>query len=346
MKRILCIKMDHLGDALWSLPAFDTLAAGNPDSEIDVLCTPYLRDVFSPYTSLHAIVDYDPTWSLSAKWSVIKSLRQRCYDKAIVLGPVDKVNHLAFLSGAKQRFGYSYRGSLLRSIARPFLLTHSHPHPTDVALASGSPLPHEVTAMLSLVGLINVISPASPTVSYPISAQDNDWACSWLRNNGLTPKAFLVIHFCAKAFPFGWTGAALDDLLNAIQESCPNHQLLITAGPSEMSFLALHQDLWNSRRYVLASGLPLNKTAALLSHAAALVSWDTGIVHLAAAVGVPVVDVFPDRNFDYCTQRWSPWGNGHRLLRQTGNLLNDQIKQDILSSLSEILHPKAKRTIL
>ena len=46
---------------------------------------------------------------------------------------------------------------------------------------------------------------------------------------------------------------------------------------------------------------------ATIDRAAAVVSVDTGTAHLAGMLGVPIVDVFPDAQFEAQTRRWRPW---------------------------------------
>ena len=103
-KRILLLKMDHLGDALWSFPALHALRTTFPDCRLDMLCTSYLSGVFERLDLLDHIFQYDSAWPLSRRWRALAQLRRTQYDAAIVLGPVDKINHLAFLSGAKERW--------------------------------------------------------------------------------------------------------------------------------------------------------------------------------------------------------------------------------------------------
>ena len=68
----------------------------------------------------------------------------------------------------------------------------------------------------------------------------------------------------------------------------------------------------------------VNKTslvelAALLKRCALLVSGDSGPVHLAAAVGVPVVALFRNDLAGKTAKRWGPWGEGHVVIER-GNL--------------------------
>ena len=65
----------------------------------------------------------------------------------------------------------------------------------------------------------------------------------------------------------------------------------------------------------LAGACSLRETAALIEQMNVFICPDTGTGHLAAALGVPVVDIFPLRS-DF-PARWRPAGTNHRIIRPT-----------------------------
>ena len=65
----------------------------------------------------------------------------------------------------------------------------------------------------------------------------------------------------------------------------------------------------------LAGACSLRETAALIEQMNVFICPDTGTGHLAAALGVPVVDIFPLRS-DF-PARWRPAGANHRIIRPT-----------------------------
>jgi ADP-heptose:LPS heptosyltransferase len=56
--------------------------------------------------------------------------------------------------------------------------------------------------------------------------------------------------------------------------------------------------------------------AALVASCRAVITMDTASAHLAAALGVPVVDVFKAHRFEHYASRWSPWCVPARVLRR------------------------------
>jgi ADP-heptose:LPS heptosyltransferase len=61
-----------------------------------------------------------------------------------------------------------------------------------------------------------------------------------------------------------------------------------------------------------AGELSVRESAALLEHASFYLGNDTGVMHLAAAVGTPCVAIFSALDWP---GRWHPYGSGHRVLR-------------------------------
>ena len=334
--RILLLKMDHIGDALWSFPSIRALRAAFPTAVIDMLCTPYLAEAFRRVPELTSVIEYDAAAALDERQAVWRKMRDRTYHTAIVLGPVDKVNHLAFLSRAKERLGYAYSGNLLRSVARILFLTQRFSHPADIAARSGLPLPHEVSAMLALVGKYGVPAPATPTLFFPVTVQEKQAALALLQRLCPEKKVFAALHLCAKSFQHGWNASAFSGLAAQLQQALPDVGWIVTAGPAEEACLDSYRPALSAAGISVVTGLDLGHLAAILAQLQVLVSWDTGVVHLASAVGTPVVDIFPDKDFDYCVQRWGPWGSGGYSVRQRGKELNASTLESILRTVRQI----------
>ena len=86
-------------------------------------------------------------------------------------------------------------------------------------------------------------------------------------------------------------------------------------------------------------GLALRTMAGLLASLVCLVSWDTGVVHLSTAVGTPVVDLFPARDFAYCVQRWGPWSEAGIPLPQTEPQASEATLAAIAAATGPLLQP-------
>ena len=91
---------------------------------------------------------------------------------------------------------------------------------------------------------------------------------------------------------------------------------MISCEPAENDIAAELRGLpgWS---YPLHGDLSLKRWAALLAGARAVVSTDTGAVHVAAAHGRPVVVVYKPEQFELCSQQWHPWGVPFEALTKT-----------------------------
>lgn len=337
--RILLIKMDHLGDALWAFPAVKSLRTLFPQANIDMLCTPYLAEAFHTLPALSSVFEYDVKSSLLARIKLLLSLRQNHYDYAITLGPVDKINHLAYFSGARERLGYAYTGNPLRAISSRIFLTDRISHPADEAERDNLPLPHEVEAMHMLTSKLKttVLSEKSFIVEdlelfFPLPSSEEDWGKNTLAHVLPEYQQYAAIHLCAKSFPFGWNPAFLSKLVLQLRLHFPTLGWFVTAGPSERSFLEPFQSILSEMRVPLLTELTLLQTGALLKIAQCLISWDTGLVHLSTALRTPTIAIFPPQHYEYCVQRWGPKRPG-LALRQSECPAGGSILADILAAV-------------
>jgi ADP-heptose:LPS heptosyltransferase len=86
--------------------------------------------------------------------------------------------------------------------------------------------------------------------------------------------------------------------------------VVLIGGPDERADAAAVQRLMKERAVDLAGATSIGQLPALLSQAAALVTNDSGPMHIAAAVKTPVVALFGPTS----AQRTGPYGAGHRVL--------------------------------
>jgi ADP-heptose:LPS heptosyltransferase len=333
MKRILAIKLDHIGDVLWAFPAVRALAESYPDARIDLLCTPYTLPAGERMPGIADAVTYDARWPLRKKLQTVMKLRRQRYDLAIVLGPVDKVNYLAYASGAKKRLGYRFEGRPLSSIANLLFMSKTLRHPADVAQKNGNSVPHEVKVLCRLAEQAGARVPAAPLMEFSISPEEHRAVGETLVDMGIADKPLIGVQLCAKAYRYGWSKDAFVEMLRGFTSVLPGCIFVLIAGPLEEKSLVEYTVKLKGCNVITVSGLPLGRLAALLTRLKLLVSWDTGVVHLASAVGTPIIDVFPSKDSEYCINRWGPWQGSNTIIVQQGNMLDKSTSESIIRAL-------------
>ncbi|MCD6309893.1 MAG: glycosyltransferase family 9 protein [Candidatus Eremiobacteraeota bacterium] len=345
MKKILIIKMDHLGDVLWSFPAIEAIVDSKKYGEHHILCTPYNESACKKIPGIDKVITYDITWPISKKYRLIRNLKKEKYDLALVMGPADKVNYLAYLSGARKRIGYYLAGKPLVFLADLVFMTKRYPHPADIAHREGKPLPHEVEALCGLVEKIGIKTPASPEIKFPVKDDEIKSAREIVYKKIGTDKPIASIQLCTKAFRYGWEGTNFIKLALEARSAFPGYSWFVIGGPLEERFLPGYILELEKNGIPVISGLKLGQVAGVFSMLDLFISWDTGVVHLALAMGTPVVDVFPAKDFDYCVRRWGPWKGKSKIIVQESSSLDENTRGQIIKSTGEFIHEGTGKTV-
>ncbi|MBI2265024.1 MAG: glycosyltransferase family 9 protein [Armatimonadetes bacterium] len=320
-ERILLVKLDHIGDVLWATPVVSTLRKHRPQAFLAMAVSEYAMDVVKDNPFLDAVIPVPYAWhnDRGKVRMLSEKLKDFRFDQALVLDPVEWSNYLAFLSRAPKRIGYFYRDKPVTWLKALFHLTRRIPHPSQ-----SPPFLHEVEVMLGLLRRIGIAGEYVEDVLLPIPKEDRAWAEAWLRGHDLSRP--LAVHLNKEWFDFGWPRELFFRLLDEILAAWPREGILLTYGPWEEGLYArLSEEIARRPLIVSVGGLPLLRWAALLARCRALVSMDTGAVHMAAASGVPVVTIFEWEKELYRTYvRWVPWRAPYRCVFKQFNNLNQR----------------------
>lgn len=274
--RILAIRLDLMGDVVFSIPAIEALARAYPQATIDVLALPYtaqlLRGV-SAVTHVHTIdvnqFRRPQGWRCAGQLvAMVRLLRANRYDVAIGLsGLMGGV--FAVASGARWRVGYqdeTYPGCYNLPVAGR---RYDRPQ-------------HEVEYCLDLARRLGIQAASER----PALASGNRMTGT----SGARPYAVIVpgaSNGSAKRWPaVHW--AALGDTLAERQ----GLEIVLSGAPSEHALAedvasAMHRPARN-----VAGSTSMEELMDLLYGAAIVVAGDTGPLHVAAALGRPVVGLF------------------------------------------------------
>ena len=85
----------------------------------------------------------------------------------------------------------------------------------------------------------------------------------------------------------------------------------------------------------LAAKTNLRQLAGILKRCRLLISGDSGPMHLAAAVGTPVLAIFRNDLPGKTAKRWGPWGKGHIVIEKSS--LSDITVDEVLEKAKEML---------
>ena len=289
-KHIAVIRLSSLGDVILTLPVVHTLARAFPDARIWYWTKEEYQDVVRHDPAIHHV-------------RALEREARRIEDLVSMGAEMEDADLIVDLHGnARARvLSFRQRAPVLR--APSFRIRRAARVHARWARWRPPPTALERYALsLSPLGLMPAVV---PRVSAGEEAEG--WAAEWLAGWGAgTPIVLLpgARHF-TKRWPEGHWVALADALLAS------GHPILCASLEAERRALpGLAARLADPRRarWVVE---PLPRIAALLSRSAAAVSCDSGLMHLAAARGIPVVALFgstaPELGF-------APAGEGHVVL--------------------------------
>ncbi len=283
--RILVKGLNWLGDAVMSLPTLRSLRDLHPRATIDVLTKPALASLYraAPYV--------DETLPQGSFLGTVRAIRRAKYDAALVLPRSFSSAFLAFSSGIPRRIGYASGG-------RSALLTEAVPR--DPALLKA----HRVHYYHHLLGAFGTPPRAAgPKLELPEEARA--WAAERLPG----PGSWVALN------PGATYGAAKqwfpDRFVEVGRTLARDHRVAVIGGPSEAALGRQVAEGIGERAACLAGRTDLPQLAALLARCDLLLTNDTGPMHVADAVGTPIVAVFGPTDWISTP----PFGKRHEIVR-------------------------------
>ena len=295
--RILVRGVNWVGDTILSYPTVQQLKAFFPKSHLAVLVPSYLVDLWKTFPSVDEIIPFQKKAGIGSIWedmNLSQSLKERNFDLAVILPRSFRSAFHIYLARIPIRVGY-------RDEWRSLFLTHGIRRTQEVLRG------HRVHYYWKVIEPFGKIErPPSPQIF--LREEDRMWADRALKDLdipdgkpliGMNPGATYGLAKCWPPDRFGELGKRLADKWQA--------KVLLFGKVEERPIV------YEVLRHLGAKGIDLTgktgllQLAAVLERCSLLVTNDTGTMHIATAVGTPVVALFgPTPRL-----RTGPWGEGH-----------------------------------
>lgn len=311
VKRILCVRLDRLGDILMTTPAIHALRTSFPGSHIALLTSsvgaqaaPFLSDV-------DEVIAYDAPWhgcspscAPDVDLAMQRTLEAQRFDAAAIFTVYSQsalpAAMLCYLAGIPRRLAHCREN--------PYgLLTdwvcETEPH---------SGVRHEVERQLALVAKIGAVC-ADTRMRLAVSADARRSLAPKLATHGLAPQGpWFVIHPGASAASRRYPADRFGDVATRLARAS-TWPILLTGGSDEAPLVREVIDSADAsvrgRLHDLSGRLNMGELAALIERTTVLVTNNSGPVHLASALGTPVVDIYALTNPQH-----TPWQTSQRVL--------------------------------
>jgi predicted lipopolysaccharide heptosyltransferase III len=285
---ILVIKLRYLGDVLLATPALEALKTAYRSARIIVVVNRGTESILLGNPDVAEILPLE-RGSLAAQWRFLADLRRRHADVAIDLTDADRSAFLTWASGAPIRIGFNDEG---RFRGRCY-----------TTVVQGKPGLHRIERDLAALLPLNIAA-ADKTPKLWLTEDDERKADELLNRLGLTDGPSLVVlqpgaRYWFKAWP-PERFAALADRLSA-EYGC---RVVLGGNAEEQTLVQEIASQSNSRPIGMAGLADVRTFAAVVKRARLFVGNDSGAMHIAAAVGTPLVALFGPSN----PGEWGPRG--------------------------------------
>lgn len=299
-KRIVIVRTDRLGDVILSLPMLPLLRRRFPDSHIAMLLRKYPAELVRDNQYLDEILLYDDGERLIPFKEMLKTIRSRGFDTAVIVHPTPRLAWLMFRAGVPLRIGTGYR--FYSALFNGRVFEHrkvAERHEVEYNLNLLKPLGCSVTEKPRFE---LVIPPA-------VETRIDDLFRSLSIDRG---KEIIVVHpgtgNSSKEWPAEYFGR-----LAARLQAGRDARIIVTGTKEEEEKVSQILRLAKGKTFSLAGRLSLKELAAVIGRADLFVSNSTGPLHIAVAVGTPVVCMFP-RIRPMSAERWGPYTSRRRVL--------------------------------
>jgi lipopolysaccharide heptosyltransferase I len=294
-RRILFIKPSSLGDIVHALPTLAALRRKFPEAHIAWLVKRQWAGLLERADGLDRVWPVGPG---PGGWlAEVPRLRAEHFDLAVDLQGLLRSALMARLAGCPVRVGFANgrEGS-------PLFYTQRVPVPAGEM--------HAVDRYLLVADALGAGTREKPQFRFRISPSDREEVAETLRRHGLKPGAsWIAMNVSARWPTKRWPLASFAAVADRLHDEGAGRIVLI-GGPDDPADARAVQSLMKTAPVDVTGATDVGLLPALLQSASLLVTNDSGPMHVAAAVGTPVVALFGPTS----AARTGPYGTGHRVL--------------------------------
>ncbi|MEN3044354.1 MAG: glycosyltransferase family 9 protein, partial [Candidatus Hydrothermales bacterium] len=303
--KILISPLFGIGDTLMMTPALKLLKENIKEVELDV---------FTIFSSTRDVLLYNPFIDnliyypllenrLKGLLYIFKTIRFRNYDHVINFYPTNRkeYNIFSFLTGSKSRIGHTYQH--MNFIELNFLKNKK------IMEEKGT---HNVLENVRLLREFFKIEIKSvPPLSIYLRDEELKLAKNFLKEKGINDKFLIGVHAGSSVFK-GHTGKRWPErnfieLFKKIKKKIESSFFIIFGSKDDADVNEFLQR--NLEEKILIVNKKIREVAALIKQCKMFISNDSGLMHLAAACGVPVLALFGPTS----PYKLFPFGVKHRV---------------------------------
>ncbi|HEV2211028.1 MAG TPA: glycosyltransferase family 9 protein [Verrucomicrobiae bacterium] len=274
--RILLIRLGGLGDVVFTLPAVQALRAAFPQAQMDFLVDKKFASLLEGFPGIQNVLTLDragckrlnPRALLLETVSLLWRLRRRRFGLVVDFQGFGETGWISWWTRAPERWGSVYRPARAWAYTRPVRRNPAlHPveYDLDVIQAGG-------------------VQPAQQAAHFALPQRAAGQARDWLRQHSLdAERPTLLLHPFTSSSHKNWGVDSYLALARLARQQ--GVQVVFSGGPAERAALAPASEAG----FAVAAGAPLLVSVGLANLATLLAGGDTGLLHVAVAMGKRVL---------------------------------------------------------
>lgn len=283
----------QLGDMLCAIPAVRAFKRCYPESAITLIGLPWavdfvkrFPDYFSSFIAFPGYPGLDEQpFDYAGFEEFVSCFNKEKFDFLVQMhGDGSITNRIAERLGAKVKSGYFKKGD------RPLGEGLCMPYPEGI---------HEVKRHLMFMNFLGIPNDGD-ALEFPVTEAEKRSAAELCDGYALSERGYACIHPGARDLRRRWAPENFARVADTLVSS--GLRVVLTGTASEAEVAGNVQKLMRHPAVNLAGKTELGVLAALIKNAGILVCNDTGVSHIAAALGVPSVVVFLASD----PKRWAP----------------------------------------
>jgi heptosyltransferase-3 len=290
VRRVLVIRLRSIGDTVLATPSLHALRRFLPRARVDVLLEDWVAPLLEGSSDVDRIITVKRK-SKPSRLQVARKLRAESYDVVYNLHGGSTAALLTRATGARHRVGYADYA---------YASLHNHTAPPSSELWAREKT-HSVEQQLALIGWTGVPVTDRPATHLAVTPEAAARVAERLRDAGLVyGQPFALVHPAAAFDTKTW---AAENFARVVEHlAARGIASVAVAAPDESK--VIEAVCSNARAPLVGfTDLSLPELTALAARASLFVGNDSGVAHIAAAVGTSQVVVFGSSNVAH----WRPW---------------------------------------
>ena len=284
--KILIRATNWVGDAIMALPALRAVRKRFPGAEITIVARPYVADIYRDQEICDQLIPYDPKGlhaGFSGRERLAAELRAQKFDVALLLQNAFDAAWLAWRARIPERIGYARH-------ARSFLLTQSVPLPQPGEIPA-----HEKYYYLELLrraGWGHSVKDET-LIGLRVPEEKRRSADEFLSKSGVRQGAMRIAVAAGASYGSAkcWPPLRFAEVANRLQSET-EAEIILFGTAAEANVSAAISAEMPRPPLDLTGKTAIADLPALLSQCQLFIGNDSGAMHVAAGVGLPIVAVF------------------------------------------------------